>query len=160
MAGVLQAVVYSKATGRVRRVVDPAPADPASACQSAGEAVLLMRKRLGRPNTLLDWQVLASRAAGKRPVPIHPTVDAHVTATARVVLTDAPDRYCVIDVHDNIVGVVIADPACGDAGEHFGVGCTLVPHATADERWSYAAGVFTAPTWTVTKEGRTYTVSL
>ena len=160
MAGVVQAVVYSNATGRVRRVVDPAPADPASACQSAGEAVLLMRKRLGRPNTLLDWQVLASRAAGKRPIPLHPTVDAHVTATAGVPLADAQDRYCVIDARGNIVGVVIADPACGDLGEHHGVGCTLVAHPTADERWSYAAGVFTAPSWTVTKEGRTYTVSL
>lgn len=135
-----QAVVYSQATGRVRRVIDPAPAVVEV---GAGEAFLLITKRAPpRGTTLYDWQVLACRATKRRPVPLHPSVDAHVTATAGVALTDVPDRYVVVDGTGKILRVAICDPACGDSVE----GCTLIAHPRADERWTYANGVFTGPT--------------
>ena len=165
------------ATGRVRRVVDPgAPVSDVAALLASvqvatGEAVMAMNKRAVTPlrvatrgnNTLYDWQAVVSMATKLCPAPMHPDVHAHVTASAAarsLALTPTQDRYCIIDAVGNIVGAVIADPSCGDSGEHFGAGFQLIAHQSADERWTYANGVFTPPTYTVTKDGRTYTVTL
>jgi hypothetical protein len=156
----VQAIVYSAATGRVRWVHDPERdvADPqaylASIAPRAGEAVTLITKRAASPqrnptrgnNTLHDWQAVASIASKRRPVPMHPDVDAHVIASAAsagVVLEDVVDRYCVIDAAGNILRAIHVDPACGDSVQ----GCILVAHASANSDWTYdpVTGVFTAP---------------
>ena len=170
MSSTVQAIVYSKATGRVRRVIDTgAPvADVASFLADVqvapGEAVMAMTKRASTPqrfagrgnNTLHDWQAVVSMATKLCPAPMHPDVHAHVTASAAarsLALTPTQDRYCIIDAVGNIVGAVIADPSCGDSGEHFGAGFQLVAHQTADERWTYANGVFTPGTLACPKTG-------
>lgn len=63
--------------------------------------------------------------------------------TAQTGLVLAGDRYVKIDPKTNaIVEVVYGDlVGCGDAWPGF----NLVRHDTADSRWAYNAGVFTAP---------------
>jgi len=123
----IQAIVYSAATGRVRRVIDPNAAVPnvitflAQAKARPGEAVMAYTKQGGGADTLAAWQAAVTTLTGKTPT---------------------NDRYCVIDANNNIVGVVNADPLCGDAVPN----CTLVAHATADQTWTFTPpNIFTAP---------------
>lgn len=122
----IQAIVYSIATGRVRRVVDPQANVPnviaflAQAKAGAGEAVLVYTKQGNGLDNLLSWQA---------------------AVTAHTGITPANDRYCVIDANSNIVSAIIADPACGDGYS----GYTLVANAAADSSWTYANGTFTPP---------------
>lgn len=122
----IQAIVYSVATGRVRRVVDPQVNVPnvvaflAQAKAGAGEAVLVYTKQGNGLDNLLSWQA---------------------AVTAHTGVTPANDRYCVIDANSKIVSAIIADPACGDGY----AGHTLVAHANADPSWTYISGVFTRP---------------
>jgi len=115
----VQLIIYSKATGRVRRVIDPNAA-VANAIQfiaqgKAGpnEGTLLYTKQV--TNDLNAWQAAVTAATSKVP---------------------ASDRYCIIDANNNIVGAILADPLCGDAVPN----CTLVQHDIADQTW-----VFTPP---------------
>lgn len=120
----IQLIVYSVATGRVRRVLDPQKVVPnvvqflAQANLRAGEAAMVYTKT--GANNISAWQAAVNAQTGKTP---------------------SGDRYCVIDAGNNIVGVVIADPTCGDGYPS----CTLVAHPTAcpGAGWTYAAGVFT-----------------
>ena len=120
----VQLITYSVATGRVRRVLDPQVNVPnviaflAQAKLSAGEAAMVYSKT--GADDLNAWQAAANAHTG---------------------LTPSGDRYCIIDAGNNIVGVVIADPACGDGIP----GCTLVAHAIAGPGagWTYSAGTFT-----------------
>lgn len=120
----VQLIVYSVATGRVRRVVDPQAAVPnviqflAQAKLGPGEAAMVYTKT-GTDN-VIAWQAAVNAKTGKTPT---------------------GDRYCVIDAGNNILGSLIADPACGDSVP----GCTLAAHATAGPGagWTFAAGTFT-----------------
>lgn len=120
----VQLIVYSVATGRVRRVVGPQKIVPsviqflAQANLRAGEAAMVYTKT-GNDN-VNAWQAAVNAKTGKTP---------------------SGDRYCVIDAGNNIIGVVIADPACGDGVPN----CTLVAHPIAGPNagWTYLAGVFT-----------------
>lgn len=120
----VQLITYSVATGRVRRVLDPQAAVPnviqflAQAVLAAGEAAMVYTKT--GANDLSAWQSAVNVRTGKTP---------------------SADRYCIIDAGSNIIGFLIADPACGDSI----VGCTLAAHALAcpGNGWTFAAGVFT-----------------
>lgn len=120
----VQLIVYSAATGRVRRVLDPQKVVAnviqflAQANLGVGEAAMVYTKT-GADN-VTAWQAAANAHTG---------------------LTPTADRYCVIDAGNNIVGTVIADPACGDGYPN----CTLVAHPIAGPGagWTYSAGVFT-----------------
>jgi hypothetical protein len=119
----IQIIVYSERTGRVRRVIDPqgevadAEAYRAAISLTPGEASIVRVKRgvyrlnRGEPvslDTLPYWQ-------------------AHISAHTGI--TPADDRYCSVDSSGVVVAVHIADPACGDTSPHDG--CQLVQHATA-----------------------------
>lgn len=123
----IQAIVYSVATGRVRRVIDPNAIVPnviaflAQAKAGAGEAVMVYNKQGSGADTLAAWQSAVTTLTGKTP---------------------ANDRYCIIDANNNIIGSLIADPSCGDAVPN----CTLVAHATADQTWTFTPpNIFVAP---------------
>lgn len=123
----VQAIVYSAATGRVRRVIDPNAAVPnalafiAQAKAGAGEAVLVYTKQGNGLDTLIAWQT---------------------AVTAHTGLTPSTDWYCAVDAQNVIVQALVGDPLCGDAI----AGATLVQAPWgADTSWTYAAGVFTAP---------------
>jgi hypothetical protein len=119
-----QIIVYSTATGRVRRVVDPQKivtnviAFVAQAGAQAGESTLVYNNT-GTGN-LSAWQAAVN---------------------AKTLKTPTGDRYCIIDAGNNIVGVCFADPLCGDAVP----GCTLVQHDTAGPGWTYSGTTFTPP---------------
>jgi hypothetical protein len=120
----VQLIVYSAATGRVRRVLDPQKIVPnvvaflTQANLRAGEAAMVYTKT--GADHVNAWQAAVTALTGKTP---------------------SGDRYCVIDAGNNIVGVVVADPACGDGFPN----CTLAAHPAAapGAGWTYAAGVFT-----------------
>lgn len=130
----IQAIVYSIATGRVRRVVDPQASVPnviaflAQAGASAGEAVLVYNKQGNGADTLPAWQA---------------AVNAHTgLSVAFPPNAMATDWYCGVDQNNNIQNWGIFDPACGDSLP----GLTLVnaPFG-ADSRWTYNGTTFTAP---------------
>ncbi len=148
----IQAIVYSKATGRVRRVLDPNAtvgnviAFLAQAKAGVGEGVMAYTKKGldGQGNSLdnlFSWQSAVSVATGLIPTPLHPDVLSAVVQAAPAAVTASLDRYCVIDAQNNILMAVYADPACGDGY----AGCTLVPHLTADSSWTYDGVTFTPP---------------
>jgi hypothetical protein len=120
----VQLIIYSIATGRARRIVDPQINVPnviqflAQAALCAGEAAMIYAKT-GSDN-VSAWQTAVNVKTSKTP---------------------SGDRYCIIDAGNNIIGVVVADPACGDSVP----GCTLVAHATAGPSagWTFSAGIFT-----------------
>lgn len=123
----IQAIVYSIATGRVRRVIDPQASVPnviaflAQAGASAGEAVLVYNKQGNGADTLPAWQA---------------AVNAHTG------LTPAGDLYLVVDAAGLIIDAFIGDPLCGDARS----GCTLLqgPYVIGG---TYLAGVYTPPVY-------------
>lgn len=114
----IQIIVYSAATGRVRRVIDPQVEVDVEAFQrsvnlSPGEVSVAYTKR-GRDaqgnslDTLPHWQALISAHTG---------------------LTPDKDRYCSVDPTVAVVAVHIADPLCGDTSPH--PNCALVQHDSA-----------------------------
>lgn len=97
-------IIYSIATGRVRRIIAPSSGHPLH----AGEAIL----------KATDSQYLAFTSPGA----IQSFVNA---ATGKV---PSGDRYVLVDNGSNVVNAVIADPLSGDTAP---AGLTLVAHATA-----------------------------
>jgi hypothetical protein len=110
-------VVYSKATGERRRVVD---------ADDDGEYA---------------WHEANTRSGEGFAYVDHATYDAfphahalndHVAQIAG--FTAAPDpsttRHAVVDPQGNVVNIVHADPSCGDDGEEYFAGHTLIQHPT------------------------------
>src|SRR6266436_1448057 len=99
----IQIIVYSVATGRVRRVIDPQAVTPNAIAYlnqvavTAGEARLLYAKQGGGADTLSAWQAAVNAHTG-----LNPDVSQ-------------ADWHCVIDGANNVLGALLADPACGDA---------------------------------------------
>lgn len=127
----VQVIVYSRATGRVRRVIDPeiavvnALALLAQAKAGPGEAAAVYTKRgLDAQGNSLDQL---------------PQWQAAITQLTQ--LTPANDRYCVIDAQNKILAAIFADPLCGDSIAQ----CTLVAHPTAGPGWTYDGQTFIAP---------------
>ena len=130
----IQAIVYSIATGRVRRVVDPQANVPnviaflAQAKASAGEAVLVYNKQGNGADTLPAWQAAVNAHTG-----LSVAFPPNSTAT---------DWYCGIDGSNLIKWWGLADPACGDSV----AGLTLVAAPFGvDSLWTYNGTTFTAP---------------
>ncbi len=116
-------VIYSLATGRVRRWLVPDEDGHLLHGAIKGEGVMHVPARY-------SGNIL--------------TLQSYVTT--RTGLTPAHDRYVIIDRRTTtIVGALIADPACGDAVP----GCDLVQHDMADGSWTVAwthdGAAFTAP---------------
>jgi hypothetical protein len=114
-------VVYSVATGRVRRIYLSNRDDEIKRDDSrTGEAFLHVDSTDAKVARDLDGlQGLVNAQTGKVP---------------------AGDRYVV--VQDGIVkGAIIADPACGDSLPR----SQLIQHETADERWSFVDGKLVPP---------------
>lgn len=134
----IQFIIYSKATGRVRRVFveSPPPADPIAYAASVriadGEAIITygltdQEKLLkGAEESAVDWQGIVTAATGLAPT---------------------NDRYVAIDKAGNIIKSLLADPSCGDAIE----GCQLIQHNDADDKWTYdvATATLVAPIYEV-----------
>lgn len=119
----LQLIVYSRRTGRVRRVIDDDryPIERVVSLYQVhdGEATTIYPK-LGENDADLDaWQAFVTEQTGLAPV---------------------HDRYVVVDRTTHaIVGVLeSADPACGDAVE----GCDLVQHDEADASWQWDGAAY------------------
>jgi hypothetical protein len=131
----VQLVIYSKATGRVRRTWDPNVAVPnvllliAQCGAQPGEGVVVYNKAGGGQDTLLTWQAAVNAVTGK----------------SVVVGVDAGDTYAIVDSNNNIVNVVAADPACGDVVPA-GLQLVLAP-AGCSTNWTYDGTTFTAPSF-------------
>jgi len=123
----VQAIIYSKATGRVRRVVDPQVNVPnviaflAQAGAQTGEAVLIYTKQ--GQDTLTAWQA---------------AVNAHTGLSPDITQTD---WCCGVDAQNNIAAWFIGDPACNDG--YAGLTTLFAPWG-ADSSWTYN-GTFIAP---------------
>lgn len=148
----IQVIVYSKVTGRVRRVVDPQAAVPnvlqflAQAGAGTGEGTLVYNLVGGGADNLGAWQAAVSAHTGLIPTPLHPAILAQVQAAAPTA-TVVHDRYVAIDSNNIIQGVHLLDPACGDGNALPGM--TLIQHDTADTRWTFTPpNTFTPPTIT------------
>lgn len=147
----IQVIVYSVASGRVRRVLDPEVNVPnviAFLNQvpiAAGEARLVYNKAGSGADHLGAWQAAVSAHTGLIPSPLHQALAAQVQAAvtaAGKTPTTVPDRYCAIDGNNNIVAVHICDPACGDSV----AGCTLIAHPSASPSWTFTPpSTFTPP---------------
>lgn len=94
-------VIYSKATSRVRRWFT-APVLPKDCGEHAGEASLVT----GDDQDLNALQAQVSAVTGKTP---------------------NGDRYAIVDAQNNVVGVMLADPSCGDSI----AGCQLIADPAA-----------------------------
>ena len=130
----IQAIVYSVATGRVRRVLDPKASVPnvlaflAQAGAGTGEAVLVYTKQGSGADTAIAWQA---------------AVNAHTgLSVAFPANSTAIDWYCGIDGSNLIKWWGLADPACGDSVP--GLTFIAAPFG-ADSRWTYNGAAFTAP---------------
>lgn len=114
-----QLIVYSRATGRVRRVIDTGGQPVADARAHAnvrpGEAFAVRTKRGKRRDNLAAWQAAASAACGRIPQPLHPDIEAQVVAAAPLAVRQPSDLHHVVDAQGRVVGSIHADPACGDA---------------------------------------------
>ena len=103
-------VVYSTATGRVRRwLASNRDGEIRKVDVQPGEDVIHVGKQRGLSLPLL--QGLVNDVTGKIPT---------------------NDRYCVVQ-GEKITNVIIADPLCGDAI----AGCELIQHDSADSRWTF-----------------------
>lgn len=105
------AVIYSQATGRVRWYLKPDQDSELNQLKpGTGEAIQIIP--MEQYGNHVDVQTALNRITGLNP---------------------ANDRYAIVDVLNNVVGITIADPLCGDAPPS---GSTWLPHATADVGWS------------------------
>ena len=122
----IQIIVYSIATGRVRRVVDPQEDVPSAIAFLAqvrittGEACIVYNKQGNGLDTLLAWQAAVTAVTG---------------------ITPAADRYVVVDTSGNIIAAILADVACGDSLS----GYTLVQSDTMNIGGTYIGGLYTPP---------------
>lgn len=128
----VQVVIYSVATGRVRRVIDPQKSVPnvqaflASAGAGPGEAALAYTKQGGGADTLSAWQAAVDNRPGN---------------ALGIVVSDT-DWYCGVDASNAIKWWGVCDPLCHDAIP----GLTLVNAPWgADSRWTYNGVSFIAP---------------
>ena len=100
------AIIYSAATGRVRRIIVPSGNVPTH----SGELVV----------TVTDAQYQAFAGNNQ--------IQAFVnTLTGK---SPSGDRYVSVDANNNVLGAFIADPLCGDVAPQ--VGATFTAHATAN----------------------------
>jgi hypothetical protein len=101
-------IVYSIATGRVRRIVTPS----SNLATHSGEGQLTVStaqyQLFTGPN---DIQTFVNTSTG---------------------LTPSGDRYVSVDQSFNVLSAHIADPGCGDVAPQTGL--PLVAHATANAR--------------------------
>lgn len=132
----IQVIIYSIATGRVRRVEDPLAAVPNALTYlnqvpiGEGEARLLYTKQGNGADTAISWQA---------------AVNAHTGFSVAFPVNAATDWYCGVDQNNIIQWWGIADPACGDSV----AGLTLVSAPFgADNRWIYNGSLFTPPVFT------------
>lgn len=127
----IQIIVYSLATGRVRRVIDPQENVPSALAFLeqcgivSGEGRIVYNKLGGGQDTLAAWQAAVNNVTGKNPD------------------SAQSDWYCVIDANNNIATSIIADPTCGDGY----TGYTLVNAPWgANPAWTYTPpSTFTPP---------------
>lgn len=123
----IHVIVYSKATGRVRRVVAPQGSVPPVATVP-GEATLIYTQHGGGVDTAVAWQAAVNGHTG-----LSVAFPPDATST---------DWYCGIDGSNNIKWWGIADPACADAVA--GLRLLSAPFG-ADGRWTYDGTTFAAP---------------
>lgn len=126
----IQAIVYSTATGRVRRVLDPQANVPnvlsflATAKAGPGESVMVYTKQA--VNDIFAWQAAVNAHTGK-------SVQFGV---------DANDTYAVVDPTGLIVSIKYsADPLCGDSEPN----CTLVQSTSMAVGGTWIGGIYTPP---------------
>ena len=111
-------VVYSLATGRIRRIVGSDIDDEVkSAGIGTGEGFLHVSKKDAGDQDKL--QAMITALAGKTPT---------------------SDRYVIVQ-GSAVLGAILADPACNDAMP----GCQLIQHDLADPRWTYNGSSFVPP---------------
>ena len=128
----VQAIIYSIATGRVRRVLDPQANVPnviaflAQAGAKTGESVMVYTKT--GADSIITWQAAVNAHTGK-------TVAYPPDAIST-------DWYCGIDVGNLIQWWGLADPACNDA--YPGLTLIAAPFG-ADNRWTYNGSTFAPP---------------
>jgi hypothetical protein len=125
-------VVYSKATGERRRVID---------ADDDGEyAWHEERLHPGEGMVYLDHATYDG-------FPHAHALNDHVAQHAG--FAKAPDpmasRHAVVHPDGHVVNFIHADPTCGDSGEHIGPGHVLVQHPEAGFDWRLVKGVLTPP---------------
>lgn len=132
----IQAIVYSKATGRVRRVLDPQANVPnvlaflAQAGAGAGEGVIVYTKQGGGEDTVLAWQAAVNAVT-------HLDPDA---AQA--------DWLAIVDAQNVIQGALIGDLACGDQSPS---GTLILAPWGCSVGWTYNGVTFSPPVIPVLK---------
>lgn len=111
MASTKFLVVYSKNTGRIRWIMrSDDDSEHALISLKDGEAMLeLENEKYGNH---LEVQEHVNRHTGTTP---------------------ENDRYAIVHPSGEVVGVIFADPLCGDSIE----GHNLIPHETADVGWKH-----------------------
>lgn len=127
----IQLIVYSKTTGRVRRVIDP-NGDPiadaiAHANPHPGETVIIYLKLGDGEDHVGSWQAAASLHCGKIPQPLHPAIEKHVMAAAPKAVPQASDLHHIVNAAGQIVGSIHLCFDCGDSVAHFPPGHTIIP---------------------------------
>jgi len=127
---VIQVIVYSIATGRVRRAVDPTVMVPNAISYMnqvaivPGEGRLVYNKQGSGLDTLAAWQA---------------TVNAHTGLNPE---GNQTDWCCGVDVLFNILRWGRMDPVCDPPT----VGETIIPAPWgSDNRWTYDGVTFTPP---------------
>jgi hypothetical protein len=130
----IQAIIYSKATGRVRRVFDPQANVPnviaflSQAGALSGEGVIAYTKQGN--DTILAWQAAVNAVT-------HLDPDA---AQA--------DWLAIVDAQNVIQGALIGDLLCGDQSPSG----TLIPAPWGcSVGWTYNGSVFSPPVIPVLK---------
>lgn len=122
--GCMISVIYSATTGRIRSIIVP---------QTANEQI--------QPNLLPGEAVQQfDMSVAKQDLNA-----LQVSLNAITGLTPSNDRFAIVDKNNNVIGAVIACPACGDAVPN----CQLIPSATAAPGWILSAGSLTPPSITV-----------
>jgi len=121
------AVIYSKATGRIRWEFHPDNDEQLNDVRLLeGEAVLILKN--SDKALLPNLQNKINKKTGKTP-------------------TD--DRYAIVDKDNNVIGAIIADPSCGDEVKD----CELIAHPTAGSGWKVDSNKqFVEPVKELTKE--------
>jgi hypothetical protein len=113
------AVIYSKATGRIRWEFHPDDDSQLNDIKLLdGEDVLILKN--SEKVILPDLQDKLNKKTGKVP---------------------KDDRFAVVDQLGNVVGAIIADPLCGDSVPS----CQLIAHAEASPGWKLDKGVLKEP---------------
>lgn len=126
----IQILVYSTATGRFRRALDPQAVVPNvlallnQVTIVPGEARIVYTKKGGGADDIFSWQAAVNAVTGKAVTPG----------------VDAGDTYCVVDANGNIVHIAFLDPVCDGYPN-----CTLVQSATMQLGGTFIGGIYTPP---------------